>query len=200
MTNRYPYDLSSIRFDRFVEEASSAVGRDLSDPTKGSVLWRPGIPESAVVVETVDPLSAPEIQALDAVVATHDPAEILDDVVREQTAKTDRVASSKIESGTGFEHPTGSGKFFSSSIPAQVKWLQWYQNRAMLSYPVEVPTRDDSEIVAFSSAPEIEDAFESLSSRIYFVLDRAADVKAKLKTVLTPESAVALVDDFEKIP
>ena len=61
---------------------------------------------------------------------------------------------------------TVNGKTFSSSDTAQLKWVQLYTGRELLSYPITVATKDDTEFVDVIDAAEVVTYYTALLQHI----------------------------------
>ncbi len=112
------------------------------------------------------------------------------------TLKANRVKTVDIRTGVliagGF---TVDGKVFSASDTAQLKWLGMYTSRTALSYPVTVPTKDDSEFVSIINTSEIETYYNTLLARIQAVLSGGVTLKAQIVGAASQAALDAIVDN-----
>lgn len=106
----------------------------------------------------------------------------------------DLCVSQKLAS-EGFEHPAASGRIFSLSIPAQIKWLGLLVSKDSMTYPYDVPVLDDSEVYSIADAAEVSTMWGAIMTKVSTVLgastaekaliDAAADVAAARASAVT---------------
>ena len=90
---------------------------------------------------------------------------------------------------------TVDGKVFSASDTAQLKWLGMYTSRADLSYPVTVPTKDDTQFVSLIEAADIATYYTALLARVQTVLSGGVTLKAPIAVATDQAALDAIVDD-----
>lgn len=90
---------------------------------------------------------------------------------------------------------TVDGKVFSASDAAQLKWLGMFTSRASLSYPVTVPTIDDTEFVSLVTATDVETYYNALLARIQTVLTGGVLLKGQIAAAATKAELDAIVDN-----
>lgn len=83
-------------------------------------------------------------------------------------------------SNEGFEHPAASGRIFSLSIPAQIKWLGLLVSKDSMTYPYDVPVKDDSEVYAIQDAAEVATMWGAIMTKVSTVLGAATAEKAAI--------------------
>lgn len=81
-------------------------------------------------------------------------------------------------SAEGFEHPSASGRIFSLSIPAQIKWLGLLVSKDSMTYPFDVPVKDDSEVYSIADADEVVVMWGAVMTKVSTVLGAATAEKA----------------------
>jgi hypothetical protein len=88
-----------------------------------------------------------------------------------------------------------SSKTFSASDAAQLKWLGMYTSRTSLTYPVLVPTKDDSEFVELADAAAVETYYNALLARVQAVLTGGTALKQQIAAAASQVALDAIVDD-----
>jgi hypothetical protein len=87
------------------------------------------------------------------------------------------------------------GKTFSASDAAQLKWLGMYTSRADLSYPVTVPTKDDTQFVSLIDATDVVTYYTALLTRIQTVLSGGVTLKTQIAAASDQAALDAIVDN-----
>ena len=80
----------------------------------------------------------------------------------------------------GFEHPSASGRIFSLSLPAQIKWLGLLVSKDSMTYPYDVPVKDDSEVYSIADAAEVATMWGAIMTKVSTVLGEATAEKAAI--------------------
>lgn len=80
----------------------------------------------------------------------------------------------------GFEHPAASGRLFSLSLPAQIKWLGLLVSKDSMTYPYDVPVKDDSEVYSIADAAEVAAMWGAIMTKVSTVLGAATAQKAAI--------------------
>jgi len=80
----------------------------------------------------------------------------------------------------GFEHPSASGRIFSLSLPAQIKWLGLLVSKDSMTYPYDVPVKDDSEVYSIADAAEVSAMWGAIMTKVSTVLGAATAEKAAI--------------------
>lgn len=91
----------------------------------------------------------------------------------------------------GFEHPSSSGRIFSLSIPAQIKWLGLLVSKDSMTYPYDVPTLDDSEVYSIADAAEVSAMWGAIMTKVSTVLGSATAEKATIDVAIDTAQARA---------
>jgi hypothetical protein len=87
------------------------------------------------------------------------------------------------------------GKAFSASDAAQLKWLGMYTSRSDLSYPVTVPTKDDTQFASLVDATDVVTYYTALLARIQTVLTGGVTLKALISAAADQAELDAIVDN-----
>ncbi len=91
----------------------------------------------------------------------------------------------------GFEHPAASGRIFSLSIPAQIKWLGLLVSKDSMTYPYDVPVKDDSEVYSIADAAEVSAMWGAIMTKVSTVLGAATAEKAAIDAAADATAARA---------
>lgn len=87
------------------------------------------------------------------------------------------------------------GKTFSASDAAQMKWLGMYASKDALSYPVTVPTVDDSSFVTLVDAADVVTYYTALLSHVQSTLASGIVLKAQVTEATDLAGVAAVVDN-----
>jgi hypothetical protein len=158
MTSYGPYATAGgLTVQRLSDEIVAALGADATRAVVGNPDGHLVGPPSALVISYTVPLTAPDEATLAATVTAHD-GESLAEYQARHTRLVDDEAERRIHHGPGFEHPPGSGKFFSLTANAQTKWNGLLLAKDMIDHvndPVRVRTKDDQAEVQLADAAEV---------------------------------------------
>ncbi len=89
----------------------------------------------------------------------------------------------------GFEHPAASGRIFSLSIPAQIKWIGLVISKDSMTYPYTVPVLDDSEVYAIADAAEVLVMWGAIMTQVATVLGQATAQKTAIEAAADKAAA-----------
>lgn len=203
------FEMASLAGVAFVQEWRAREGDDglfrlLNDAQADSVTtWLNASPAREVVHAEVDPYlwvrlpTRPRFAPPRPVKPTPPvfepapvPVVVLDDAKRGRKMQVDTQTDALI--ATGF---TVDGKTFSASDAAQLKWLGMLTSRASLSYPITVPTIDDTEFVSLVAASDVEAYYNALLARIQTVLTGGVLLKGHIAATTTQAELDAIVDN-----
>jgi len=106
----------------------------------------------------------------------------------------DREVEQRIRQG--FEWPAASGKFFSLSTNAQIKWTNLLLSKDSLTYPIEVPTMDDKVLYSIADSVEAQNMYGAAVNKIDTLLREATAAKANVNNATTITDAEAARDVY----
>lgn len=98
----------------------------------------------------------------------------------------------------GFEWPPTSGKRFSLSTNAQIKWLGLDSARSdpAIAYPYNVPTKDNDQFHAIADAAEVHNMYLTAIGTIDAILGAGTAKKAEISAATTKAAARQLAVDY----
>ncbi len=133
-------------------------------------------PDDTVVLK-----STPEKDAADLVELPRVKAAIL--------ARIDLHVAGQI--ALGFQWPVTTGKIFSLSIQAQIKWMGLFATTLLppgldkIVYPLTVPTIDDLDKYDVADAAEVKDMYSHITATVAGLLGASMTAKAAVNAAVT---------------
>jgi len=153
-----------------------------------------GISSTSVTFRFSAPLSVPDKDRLNAVVASHTGnGTLLELAKRTKSLYVDQRTTGLIERGT-FVYDT---KQFSTSKTAQfnthVMWTR--RNESSFSYPVVRATKDNLSTTSLADATAVEAFYDASESAVRSILDAGNALKTQVNAATTVEEVNAVIDN-----
>ena len=120
----------------------------------------------------------------------------LDTVKKQLVNEIDVACEIRIHSGTGFEWPPASGKFFSLSANAQVKWVGLAVSKDFITFPIVVPTKNDDVFHSILDATEALSMYLTASNTIQNFIAKSTIAKQAIRTATTVVEAHTAADAY----
>lgn len=114
--------------------------------------------------------------------------------------KIDEHVAGKI--ARGFQWPVATGKIFSLSIQAQIKWMGLFATTLLppgldkMVYPLIVPTIDDLDSYDVANPAEVEDMYSHITVTVAGLLGASMTAKAAVNAAVTLAEAEAARDRY----
>lgn len=156
--------------------------------------WRAGLPADSIVDSSLDDLPVlraqgqqwhdfrrPEVQRRALDLSTRKLIKL-----RSVDNKTQKLIDA------GYTH---NGIALSMSETAQLKWLGYYTACDSLTYPRQVPSKDNTQFLDIPDAATVIAVFEGMAARVAAVIDGGTALKIQINAAETKVQLDAIVDD-----